>query len=167
MARTGGHGPEGTPTAPTRLAGMAISTNRAGHAAGWRPARGWLRLREKGERPLALRCVAVPVEVYAWREHPVHGAVVRSGMEQRDRDRALARLLPRIHTRAGRPEAAEAWTAFEQRLDTHFDALLEVLLGLYGGHFDFFYHLEELLVTAAAAWLDRPAELRALDATRE
>ena len=38
---------------------------------------------------------------------------------------------------------------------------------IYGDQYDFFYHLERILATAAEMWLARPAELKALDAARE
>jgi amylosucrase len=41
------------------------------------------------------------------------------------------------------------------------------LLNLYGAQYDFYYHLETILGTAAKMWLERPAELKALDALRE
>jgi amylosucrase len=56
---------------------------------------------------------------------------------------------------------------FRARLERHFPALFKLLLHLYGGHYDFFFHLEEILASAARAWLDRPARLKALDAQRE
>jgi amylosucrase len=41
------------------------------------------------------------------------------------------------------------------------------LLRLYGGHYDFFYQLEQLLLAAGQAWAERRPALRALDAARE
>ncbi len=38
---------------------------------------------------------------------------------------------------------------------------------IYGDQYDFFYHLERILTTAAEMWLARSAELKALDAARE
>jgi amylosucrase len=40
-------------------------------------------------------------------------------------------------------------------------------LRLYGQQYDFFYHLEELLCAIAESWINRPEQLKALDADRE
>ncbi len=79
---------------------------------------------------------------------------------------SLARLRPRL-----RAEAAGAdprlWDAFEARLDAHFGTLFPLLRRLYGGQYDFFYHLERILALAGRMWLARPPDLQALDAARE
>jgi len=83
---------------------------------------------------------------------------------------SLERLLPRLRDRWGQPSAgadATAWRAFEGRLAAGFPRLFGLLMQLYGGRYDFFYHLEQILDTAAGMWLARPAELKALDASRE
>ncbi|MCG8349200.1 MAG: alpha-amylase family glycosyl hydrolase, partial [Chloroflexales bacterium] len=56
---------------------------------------------------------------------------------------------------------------FRQRLQLNFGTLFPLLLQLYGRHYDFFYHLETILETAARMCLARPDELKALDAKRE
>ncbi len=83
--------------------------------------------------------------------------------------RTLSRLVPRITKKFsssidGQPDN---WSSFITRLDAHFPTLLEHLVSLYGDHYDFFYHLEELLSLIAKAWLARPQALKALDQTRE
>ena len=92
----------------------------------------------------------------------------------REAKRSLERILPRLEARFGkaRPPGAEApgpdaWGPFRERLETNFECLFDLLLHLYGGQYDFFYHLETILETAARMWLDRPADLKALDARRE
>ncbi|MFN2226609.1 MAG: alpha-amylase family glycosyl hydrolase, partial [Anaerolineae bacterium] len=85
---------------------------------------------------------------------------------QREAKRSLERLLPRLRaTFVGADPAA--WQPFESRLEANFEDLFDLLLHLYGDRYDFFYHLETILETAARMWLDRPAELKALDAERE
>ncbi len=80
---------------------------------------------------------------------------------------SLRRLLPRIEERfRAKMEAAE-WEAFVARLKRHFPRLFDRLFALYGKEYDFFYHLENILSTATQAWLERPDELKALDALRE
>lgn len=81
--------------------------------------------------------------------------------------RSLKRLLPRIEARfAPRTDPAE-WEAYSERLKRHFPQLFKRLFVLYGGHYDFFYHLESILASATEMWLARPAQLKALDALRE
>src|SRR3954453_518979 len=79
----------------------------------------------------------------------------------------LARLLPRLEMQQFAGADRVQWAAFETRLRAHFPNLFELLLHLYGGQYDFYYHLEAILATAARMWLERPAELKALDAERE
>jgi len=81
--------------------------------------------------------------------------------------RSLARLLPRLEQEFAVTAAPADWAAFRRRLETHFSQLFPLLLELYGDQYDFFYQLERILAMAARAWLDRPTELKALDATRE
>ena len=57
--------------------------------------------------------------------------------------------------------------AFRRRLDAHFPRLFRLLVSLYGGRYDFYFHLERILGLAAQMSADRPAELKALDAARE
>ena len=78
---------------------------------------------------------------------------------------SLSRVLPRLRAQL----AADPidWQTFETRLAAEFPDLFELLIKLYGDHYDFFYHLERILATAAEMWLARSPELKALDATRE
>jgi len=84
---------------------------------------------------------------------------------QEEAHRSLARLRPWL-LRLFKDDAA-AWPIFEARLDAGFPRLFELLISLYGTHYDFFYHLEALLKTAAHAHLERTPTLRALDVERE
>jgi amylosucrase len=82
---------------------------------------------------------------------------------------SLRRLWPRLES-TFRDEANAAptdWWVFEVRLRREWERLFGLLLGLYGGHYDFFYHLEELLGMAARSWFARPSWLKQLDARRE
>jgi amylosucrase len=80
---------------------------------------------------------------------------------------SLARLLPRLEQEFAAQVTTPAWTTFRRRLETHFPNLFRHLLALYGDQYDFFYHLERILAMAAQMWLDRPSELKELDAQRE
>lgn len=79
---------------------------------------------------------------------------------------SLERILPRLDARFS-DAAPEDWRPFQTRLEANFQRLFDLLLHLYGQQYDFFYHLENILETAARMWLARPPELKALDAQRE
>jgi amylosucrase len=84
-------------------------------------------------------------------------------------NRSLNRLLPRLEGRFT-PYASShpvEWFVFLGRLKKHFGQLFSILLELYGDQYDFFYHLETLLVSMAQSWIDRSAELKTLDTNRE
>ena len=80
---------------------------------------------------------------------------------------ALKRLMPRIEARFEERIEAADWQAYVQRIRRHFPRLFERLYGLYGTSYDFYYHLESIIASATEMWLERPAELKALDALRE
>ncbi len=84
-------------------------------------------------------------------------------------DRTLRRLAPRLETALAAEIAADppGWEQFKQRLSTHFPALFKLYFDLYSSRYDFFFHLEDLLISLARAWFARPADLRSLDAVRE
>lgn len=86
---------------------------------------------------------------------------------QRRAHLSLNRLLPRVAARIQQRVEPEAWEAFVKRLDDHFTNLFAYTHALYGGHYDYFFHLEEFLVTLAESWVARDGELQALDALRE
>ena len=75
---------------------------------------------------------------------------------------SLQRLWPRLQDRWRLAEVDPAIRQeFESRLVQHWPRVFRLLLELYGGRYDFFYHLEQILLTTASAWLDRPEDLRA------
>lgn len=88
---------------------------------------------------------------------------------ERQADLTLSRLLPRLEATFHQEAKADpaAWETFTTRLGANFEHLFELLHHLYGSQYDFFYHLEQILAAAARMWLARPAELKALDETRE
>ena len=77
---------------------------------------------------------------------------------------SLARLLPRLEPTLSGMEDRELFT---KRLRQYFPALFTHLYNLYGSHYDFFYHLEQILSHLAKLFAERPADLKALDVTRE
>jgi amylosucrase/maltose alpha-D-glucosyltransferase/alpha-amylase len=81
--------------------------------------------------------------------------------------KTLARLLPRLEERFSGLTEPPQWDAYTRRLRRYFPALFRRLYVLYGQQYDFFYHLEQILASATQMWIDRPQELKALDALRE
>lgn len=83
-----------------------------------------------------------------------------------DREAALTleRLLPRLTPYLPDPDER---AVFHARLEQHFGAVFHLLHSLYGRRYDFFFHLEQVLITAAQMYTARPADLKALDAARE
>src|SRR5687768_10671129 len=80
---------------------------------------------------------------------------------------SLNRLRPRLD--AAWVEAApcrEDIHRFETRLPQVWPRLFSLFYQLYGSRYDFFYHLEQILVTAARCWADRPQPLKKLDEQR-
>ena len=59
------------------------------------------------------------------------------------------------------------WETFEGRLNAHWDRLFRLLVQLYGWQYDFFFHLEQIMLMAVSAWGDRPDYLKAVDRDRE
>jgi len=84
----------------------------------------------------------------------------------------LKRLMPRLRTlwteenRLSPGVASTETLRFEQRLEKHWPELFDILFELYGSRYDFFYHLEEILLATARSWQDRPEPLRKLDEQR-
>ena len=78
----------------------------------------------------------------------------------------LARILPRLRA-TFRDAPSGEWQTIEARLEDQFERLFGLLHHLYGGRYDFFYHLEQILETACRLALQRPGDLKALDLARE
>jgi len=83
--------------------------------------------------------------------------------------RTLNRLLPRLEKELAAQIKADkdGWKVFSARLHQHFPLLFRLYYSLYSNRYDFFFHIEDLLVSLARAWFERPADLRALDQARE
>ena len=86
---------------------------------------------------------------------------------QFEADLTLQRLQPRLEEiwHASRMDDAKRHE-FELRLHEHWRALFRLLFQLYGARYDFFYHIEQVLTTAAKAWADRSESLCELDRHR-
>lgn len=81
---------------------------------------------------------------------------------QRSYERLAYRLRPSL---AGL--AQEDQDRFFARLQQQMSAILGPLLHLYGNMYDFFYHLEQVLFSAARYYAERSMNLRTLDRQRE
>jgi amylosucrase len=87
-------------------------------------------------------------------------------------DQHAPKALDRILNRVTRDLSADIlqnpplWQDFTDRLQNQWQRLFSLLHELYGWQYDFFYHLEQIVLTAARSWIDRPAYLKALDAER-
>jgi amylosucrase len=79
--------------------------------------------------------------------------------------RSLGRLLPRALALFAADSLPAA--AFERRATAHFPRLFRAFHALYSGHYDFFWHLEQLLLAGAQAAAERHPALTELDAARE
>lgn len=77
---------------------------------------------------------------------------------------SLKRLLPRIEDQLGGVEDAHL---FYRRSAAEFPRLFALLHSLYGEQYDFFFHLEQVFLTAAQQFALRSPELKALDRKRE
>jgi amylosucrase len=79
------------------------------------------------------------------------------------------RLLPRLE--AGLSDYIstdpKGWKVFLERLQKYFPSLFGLYFDLYSTHYDFFFHLEDLLISLVHAWFQRPVDLRELDEARE
>ncbi|WP_278466742.1 alpha-amylase family glycosyl hydrolase [Gimesia maris] len=74
------------------------------------------------------------------------------------------------------PQLQEVWRTsqiddvkkheFETRLNEHWRPLFGLLYQLYSSRYDFFYHIEQVLLTTARGWAERPEDLCALDRHR-
>ncbi|MCU0513994.1 MAG: alpha-amylase family glycosyl hydrolase, partial [Anaerolineae bacterium] len=78
-------------------------------------------------------------------------------------ERTLSRLLPRLDVVL--PVSSQA--LFYDRLRQHFPRVFRLLYAVYGQQYDFFYHVEQILLTTARLYSERPADLHALDLRRE
>ena len=88
---------------------------------------------------------------------------------EREARKSLQRLLPRVEQTLKKEisKDKQGWKQFNTRLQKNFPALFHLYFEIYNSRYDFFYHLEDLLVSIARSWFNRPIDLRELDTTRE
>ncbi|MCL4876275.1 MAG: alpha-amylase family protein [Anaerolineae bacterium] len=85
---------------------------------------------------------------------------------EREIRKTFNRLLPRLEPYFV-DSPSEVRETYFRRLEELFPDILALLLRLYGGRLDFFYHLETILATAACYAVERDPALRQLDTQRE
>jgi len=84
-----------------------------------------------------------------------------------DAQLSLQRLTPNLRRLWNESDMDPAAAiSFEERLVEQWPRLFLLLRKLYGHRFDFFYHLDQILQTAARGWIARPQELRVKDFQR-
>ncbi|MEI7845701.1 MAG: amylosucrase [Chloroflexota bacterium] len=93
----------------------------------------------------------------------------QSTVLQTETNRTFTLLLPRIEIILATEIIADpqGWQVFTRRLELHFPLLFKLYFELYSARYDFFFHLEDLLISLARAWFGRSADLRKLDSVRE
>jgi amylosucrase len=83
--------------------------------------------------------------------------------------RSLNRILPRVKgiLKAEIKNDRLGWKQFSSRLHRNFSALFTLYADVYSDRDDFFFHLEDLIVSIARLWFCRSQDLRELDIERE
>jgi amylosucrase len=87
-------------------------------------------------------------------------------------ERSLKRIWPKCEERIRRIDCSGAdhellCETLLRRFDEHWYRFFFLLHRLYGKHYDFFFYLESITLTAIDAWVARPAALKELDLRRE
>ncbi|MBL8090401.1 MAG: alpha-glucosidase C-terminal domain-containing protein [Anaerolineales bacterium] len=94
--------------------------------------------------------------------------MIESNQLEHEAQKTLKRILPRLEDTLQKEIAKEKnWDEFKKRLQKNFLALFKLYAELYSDQYDFFYHLEDLIISIAKSWLNRNDDLRKLDKTRE
>ena len=90
-------------------------------------------------------------------------------MPERESQKTLKRLLPRLEEKLKEQisKDPQGWQTFSTRLQSNFPQLFKLYFNIYHEQYDFFFHLEDLLISLASAWFARASDLRQLDLHRE
>lgn len=95
--------------------------------------------------------------------------MIESYQLAREAQRSLERLIPRLEQNLQESIQYDpsGWEQFTQRLKKIFPTLFRLYAEIYSDRYDFFFHLEDLLIRLANSWFARSVELRKLDSIRE
>lgn len=87
----------------------------------------------------------------------------------REAQRSLNRILPRLKEilRSEIETDLRGWEQFTSRLHKYFPVLFARYAEVYSDRYDFFFYLEDLIITIARLWLCRSQDLRQLDNARD
>ena len=88
---------------------------------------------------------------------------------EREANRSLNRILPRVEEIL-KPEIKKdrpGWKQFSSRLYRNFPTLFALYADVYSDRYDFFFYLDDLILSVARLWFSRPRDLRELDLERE
>src|SRR5215207_4348260 len=88
---------------------------------------------------------------------------------EREAHRTFQRILPRVEEIL-KPEIEKdrlGWGQISSRLHRNFPTLFTLYADVYSDRYDFFFHLEDLILSIARLWFSRPQDLRELDLERE
>ena len=98
---------------------------------------------------------------------PADGGRNFASRDAYEADLTLRRLVTRVNECMNSLEVdADAQSAFHKRLGEFWPELFLLLRGLYGDRYDFFFHLEQILLTAVKASAQRPPKLVQSDSRR-
>lgn len=88
---------------------------------------------------------------------------------ERESHRSLNRILPRVEgiLKPLIERDRLGWEQFSSRLHRNFPTLFTYYADVYSDRYDFFFYLEDLVVSIARSWFSRSPDLRKLDSTRE
>ena len=88
---------------------------------------------------------------------------------ERESHRSLHRILPRVEgiLKPLIERDRLGWEQFSSRLHRNFSTLFTLYADVYSDRYDFFFYLEDLILSIARLWLSRSQELRELDLARE
>lgn len=88
---------------------------------------------------------------------------------EREAHRSLQRILPRVEEFLKREikKDRSGWAHFSSRLHKNFPTLFALYAAIYSNRYDFFFYLEDLILSIARLWFCRSQDLRELDLARE